>query len=73
VTNREAGRFEWFGRFGELGSANNLHAAFSRDGSTVAVGSDVANVIVLWDTARGREIRRIEFVGAQAALDRLRK
>ena len=63
VTNQEAGRFEWLGRYGDLGSANRLHAAFSRDGRTLAVGSYVANAILLWDVARGREIRRIEYVG----------
>jgi WD40 repeat protein len=63
VTNQEAGRFEWLGRYGDLGSANSLHVAFSRDGSTVAVGSYVAKVIVLWDVVRAREIRQIEYIG----------
>src|SRR5262249_11355045 len=41
----------------------SLHVAFSRDGSTLAVGSYVARVIVLWDVARSREIRQIEYIG----------
>ncbi|HEX3150839.1 MAG TPA: WD40 repeat domain-containing protein [Gemmataceae bacterium] len=63
VTNQEAGRFEWLGRYGNLDNTNRLHIAFSHDGSTVAVGSYVANVIVLWDVAHAREIRKIEYIG----------
>jgi WD40 repeat protein len=65
VTDKEAGRFEWLGRYGDHDSANSLHAAFSADGSTVAVGSYVADVILLWDVAHGREIRRIEYIGLE--------
>ncbi|MFO0808899.1 MAG: PQQ-binding-like beta-propeller repeat protein [Gemmataceae bacterium] len=63
VSNREVGRFEWHGRYGDPESASSLHAAFSRDGSTLAVGSYVAKVILLWDVVGGREIRQIEYVG----------
>jgi WD40 repeat protein len=63
VTNREAGQFEWLGRFGDLDTANGLHAAFSRDGSTLAVGSYNAKVIMLWDVVRSRAIRQINYIG----------
>jgi WD40 repeat protein len=63
VTDKEVGRFEWLARYGELGKASRLDVAFSRDGSTVAVGSYNAKVILLWDIARGEEIRKIEYIG----------
>lgn len=63
LTNLEAGHFEWFGRYGAPGSANRLHAVFSRDGSTFAVGSYMSKVILIWDVRHGRQISQLDFVG----------
>lgn len=62
-TQQEVGRFEWLGRYGDLRSARHLEAAFSRDGSTLAVGSYDAKIILLWDVKQRQEIRQIPFIG----------